>query len=349
MMSNELGINDDTGTLSFAFNVNGITVKYKVSRRAGVQPGMVEETVRHFKVAVKTLMAGFTEAPTVPARTIWTDDILHGEARVNIFSFGGFPIPAGGDNSCMMYDINIFNEFSTAQHAISGAVDFLNEVADSLFSDDLVILGKVPKLSSNPPQPKAPQSELDKHFGERKEQQQTPVQDGSHKPTDPNDTPYLGAYDYKQKADYIAKYGGHTAAFDVCKMARIYNRDGDSIIEIHSSYNGSVSQYPAHDLKIKSNRLEKVDDYTRSILQPMFDAAQGEKPINNNQYRGTFYMFVPKDGDGKMYPVLVKLEMVQEEGVSLRQYIRNTAGDAIDYHEQFDDSYDRGEDEYLSS
>jgi len=283
-MVNELGINENTGTLSFVFEVDGVTVKYEVSVRDGVQPGMIEETVRHFKVAVRTLMAGFTDTPEVPARTIWTDKPLHGEARVNIFSFGGFPVIGNDDETAhTMYDINIFNEFTTAQGAVNGAWDFLREVLASSFADDLVINGQRPQAKAQPA-------------------------DTSFKPTDPNDTPYLGGYNYKLNADYNANYGGHTASFDVMSMKRIYNRDGDPVIEVCSSYNGSVSKYPSHDLKIKYNRLEKVDDATRAILRPLFDAPKGDKTVILTPYVGTFYMFVPDDKPDKVYPVLVKLE-----------------------------------------
>lgn len=275
-------------------------LQYWLSIRDGASGPMMAETVAHFLHAVEMLAQGkpgdecgeeFTERSEYELSD-------HGKNRIVIYG----DIQVFTNSGLRLVPVNIFSETTSAQ-------DFVNFVWGVM--EGLGRITQLPKTikinGAVKPPPKA-KSELDKHFGERKPQaQRQPPPQTDHQSTDPSDTPRLGAYNYKQKAEYTAKYGGQTVRFDVLKMSRIYDsRDGSPLVQVYSSYNGSLSQYPAHDLKIKPNRLEKVDGFTLPLLQAILDGAE-----NNAAYEGSYYMFV--NDEGKLYPVLVKLSPKGQE------------------------------------
>ena len=295
----------DTYTASVMCDEQQYVIEFYLGTRDGSTKPMIIETLRHFISAISSVANGDVDSAEgmVTPRTgygRWE----HNESRVTIWvKAPGVPVlmPRG----MRFVQVNVFTEATSAQ-------DFIDSVNEHIYTmADVVESGAVALKAARQPKPK---NELDNHFGERKPQAQTPQKQASqqqqappqrtdHQPADPNDTPRLGSYNYKLKADYQSEYGGLTVRFDVLKMKRIFDsRDASPLIQVYSSYNGGLSQYPAHDLKVKPNRLEKVDDYTRMILQAVLD---GEE--NNSAHEGSYYMFV--NDEGKMYPVLSKLTL----------------------------------------
>ena len=271
-------------------------LSFRVSVRSGVTAGMIEETVAHFLHAAERLAIG--ELGSGGDQWLERSEyelVTHEQNRVVIF--GDMQVYTA--SGMRLLPVNIFSETTAAHYFILFAWVIMEGMGQVAELDRGVKFPNVIK-------PQKSQGELDKHFGKREEQlakQAAPPPATAHQPPDPNDTPRLGSYDCKQKAEYTTKYGGQTVRFDVLKMSRIYDsRDGSPLVQVYSSYNGSLSQYPSHDLKIKPNRLEKVDDYTRMILQAILD---GEE--NNTAHEGSYYMFV--NDEGKMYPVLAKLSL----------------------------------------
>lgn len=172
MMINELNINEHTATLPFSFDAKEgqeqpCIVKYKVSVRRGATAEMINDTIRHFKATVRTLVAGFTEpSADIPDRPSWAEPILHNEARVIVYNCGGLPVQIDDDN-VIRYDINVFNEFSTVPVAVAHAWMYIRAIADGDHVSDLISNGK-------------PQNELDTHHDERKPQQQASAPDKSN-------------------------------------------------------------------------------------------------------------------------------------------------------------------------
>lgn len=284
----------DTYTASVMCDDKQYTIEFYLGTRDGSTKPMITETLRHFISAISSVANGDVDSAEgmIHPRTGY-GDWQHNEARIAIWvKAPGVPVlmPRG----MRFVQVNVFTEATSAQDFIDSVNEHVYTMADIIGSGAIALKAGQSK----------PKSELDNHFGERKPQaQKQAVQQTDHQPTDPNDTPRLGGYNYKLKADYQSEYGGATVRFDVLKMKRIFDeRDGSALVQVYSSYNGGLSKYPAHDLKVKPNRLEKVDDYTRMILQAVLD---GEE--NNAAHEGSYYMFVT--GEGKMYPVLVKLSL----------------------------------------
>lgn len=279
-------------------------LSFRVSVRSGATDVMIAETVAHWLHAAQRLANGELGCTNEFQERSEYELSEHGQNRVVIFG----DMQVFTKSGLRLFPVNVFCETTSAQDFVTftwgvmGGMGLVSKLPQSI------------KFAGAIKAQQKPKSELDNHFGERKSQAQTPQKQASqqqqippqrtdHHPTDPNDTPRLGGYNYKLKADYKNEYGGQTVRFDVLKMNRIFDeRDGSALVQVYSSYNGGLSKYPAHDLKIKPNRLEKVDDYTRMILQAVLD---GEE--NNSAHEGSYYMFV--NDEGKMYPVLSKLSL----------------------------------------
>ena len=280
-------------------------LSFRVSVRSGVSAEMIAETVAHWLHAAQRLANG--ELTCDGEQWIERSEYTFATHEQNlVVIFGDMQVYTA--SGMRLLPVNIFSDTTAAQYFINFAWTIMDGMGQVAQLDKGVKFAGVIKAQQKP------KSELDNHFGERKSQAQTPQKQASqqqqvppqrtdHQPADPNDTPRLGSYNYKLKADYQSEYGGQTVRFDVLKMKRIFDsRDASPLIQVYSSYNGGLSQYPAHDLKVKPNRLEKVDDYTRMILQAVLD---GEE--NSSAHEGSYYMFV--NDEGKMYPVLSKLTL----------------------------------------
>jgi hypothetical protein len=224
------------------------------------------------------------------------------EARVAIW-VKGQGIPVYTPNGTQWLSVNVFTEL-TSLYDFVGIMQMIAAERESI-----TVIGEAQKPE---------QSELDKAFPRDANGQPVgnpppaaPPQQPQRRPqpaASPTGSDYIGGYNHKLKEQYIASYGGCTIRTDVLRMKRVWNQnDGSPEIEVYSSWNESLSKYPAYSLKIKHKRLSEVDDYTRSILTPIFDAPRDQQPENTTPYYGSYVMFVPKDSPDKLYPLLVKL------------------------------------------
>ena len=280
-------------------------VLFYVGTRAGATEGMIKKTLRHFISALNSVANGDVAADELEDKSGDYLPCTHNEARVSIWvKAPGIPVLL--EHGMRFIQVNVFTEGTSAQNFIDAVYEHVNTMS-------IVLDSKLVSLSNGNAQQPAPkpQSVLDEYFP-RDDKPQATAQAPVNTSTPPTvsqsgDSVYIGGYDYKKKQEYIDNYAGKTVIIDICKMSRIFDRDGNQVIEVHSSYNGGESKYPSHDIKIKQNRLERVDEFTSSILSPMFEAKQGDKPEDNNRYFGTYFMFVPQDDTTKCYPLLTKL------------------------------------------
>jgi hypothetical protein len=288
------------------------TIRYVVNMRTGATHGMVVDTIKHFKHAIQVLAAGHKEpSSAVGERDVYNDKLEHSESRANVWTFRSFAVVPKVDR-IFKVPINLCNEFTSAATLINWVLFAAEIMNNDTLADDFIHAGSIIEPNGQA----KPQSKLDEYFP--RDESNKPVaapqpQPQALPPATDGNSPYLGEYNYKNKAEYIKAYASCTVKFDVRKIERIFDsRDGSPLVQVYSSYNGDISKYPAHDLKVKPNRLEKVDDSTRSILEAVLNAPEGDKGTNTTAYIGTYFMFVPENDTSKLYPLLVKLDAVPQ-------------------------------------
>ena len=317
-----------------------IPVTYHLVIRAYATKPMIEETLTHFRFATALMAAGIEWSHDIPRchdleeTTIWCEDApMPTEAAVQIFT-NEFPVWSAQAKGCIKIPLNIFTEYTSA-FEVWDTMSMIVDLLPGIREIDETLKPEQPQRQQ--PAQQAP-ADLDDYFPRdeapkpmpplQPPPQTTPATDG--------DSPHLGAYDYKIRAQYLP-YAGQTVSFDIRRMIRRFDsRDASPYIEVYSSYNGGTSKYPAHDLKVKKARLEKVDEATAHILlQVMKDGNEIHAP-----FRGVFFMFKPDD---KNYciPCLVKLEAV---GTHPDYELQDTRGD-----EQRESYEERAFDDMVSS
>jgi hypothetical protein len=301
------------------------TIRYVVNMRSGATHDMVINTIKHFKHAVQILAAGHKEpSAAVGERDVYNDKLEHGESRSNVWTFRSFAVvPNPKGNRIFKVPINLCNEFTSAATLINWVLFAVEIMNNDTLADDFIHAGSIIEPNTQA----KPQSKLDEYFprdennkpitpeeGKRYNypQQPQPQQQTLPPATDGN-SPYLGSYNHKQKQEYIKAYAGTTVKIDVRKMERVFGQQsGLPEVQVYTSYNGNVSKYPTYDLKVKQNRLEKVDEDTRAILESVLKAPPESRGTNTTAYIGTYFMFVPENDPSKMYPLLTKLEAVPQ-------------------------------------
>ncbi len=165
MMTNELNIPIGGVGPEGAFDVEclgrNFTIRYIVNMRSGATNGMIISTIKHFKHAIQCLAIGSKEPnSTVGERSVYNEPIEHDESRANVWTFRSFAVVPIGD-SIFKVPINLCNEFTSASVLINW-VWFAVSIMDSEeLVDDFIKAGSI--IEALP----KPQSELDKHFGER--------------------------------------------------------------------------------------------------------------------------------------------------------------------------------------
>ena len=248
MSENDLGINEDTSMLLLSFDAKAPSnpdgkkwtpciVRYKVSARDGATPEMIDETIYHFKAAVWTLVNGhYVASDNIPARSNWVEKLTHGEARVNIYSFGGFPIPIG--DKVVQYDINIFNEFSAVGIAVAHAWMFVMTIVEGEHAEDLITNSNGSKTTKNQPKAQKPAP--------------APAQDTSTAPPVPGDSIVDLDYDYKLRGQYEQDYIGRTVRVHVKKIQWCVEtkKDKSGSYEMIQLFKESHYENPIYDLSI---------------------------------------------------------------------------------------------------
>jgi hypothetical protein len=300
-------------------------IRYVVNIRSDATPEMVVESIKHFKHAAQCLSIGAKQVSKQVAeinkghRSEY-EDAYHDQSRTSVWTFRSFLV-VPHEGKIYKVPLNIFNEYTDAQTLIDWAWAAVELMTSKDLTEDFAAAGSIIF-----PEVEAAQGQLDEYFPRdekgnmpKPQTATTPVpaptqpQSGMKELPEPtheqHESPYLGSYDYKQKGEYAQAYNGKTIRFDVMKMERIFDtRDGTPLVQTYSSYDGGVSKYPSHDLKVKPNRLEKVDPQTRYILESTLNPSEGTDPTNNRKYIGTYYVYVPEEG--KVYMLLTKLDAV---------------------------------------
>jgi hypothetical protein len=220
--------------------------KCSMSKRAGHTHEMVMGTVAHFLHAAKKLWIGEFKAESGwinPTR--YDDKPLHGDSRIHIFA----DLKVNGGE--WIYQVNICNEFTSAQTILDGAIN------DLAVDEKLAVWGCKPLSDSNdkPKAKPAPQQQKTQQQAPpspiTKSPQQTSKQRGQPIPEDVD----IIDYDYKQKDMYNSRYRGKPVVVNVAKLRRVINAKKDGTgsyecIEVYGYHNGYTSKHPIYDLRM---------------------------------------------------------------------------------------------------
>ena len=313
MIWNTVSSTDEAGLLYIVRDDGKVqTVPVMLVYRDSVEPGMAPLTLKRFSYACQLLAAGIdwdedsNACKKVEDLPDWYGDDLPVEPNVQIWVKG--TIPVFTNTGVMQMSVNVFTELTSVRNFVY----IMRLKAEERQSITDILEEHKP---ATPEYVEPEHNELDEYFP-RDENGQAPTTAPQAPapqvlPAQPqggdSESPYLGGYDHKRNEEYATQYGGKTVRFDVMEMKRAFDtRDGSPQVQVCSSYNGSKSRYPAHSLKVKVNRLEKVEDgFTKQILESVLnDGAEVSQA-----FYGSYFMFTPEPG--KLYPLLVKLTPAQ--------------------------------------
>jgi hypothetical protein len=353
MMMNELNIPEAGVGPEGQFTVEclgrSFQIRYVANMRTGVTLGMIIDTIRHFRHAVQCIAKGHTEPATnVKEREDWHEQVTHGEARTNTWTFRSCAV-VPVDGNIFKVPINLCNEFTSAEilmNMVWGAVEVMKH-----FFEDFEAAGSIIKLS----QPTTQQSSTVQPA------QEQPVTDNSHKATNPADNiVHLGAYDYRQRDDYETKYVGRTVSVDISSMHRRINarKDGSGsyeCIELYGYYNSLPSDKPIYDLRVFVDIEQKWNNF-QALIHKLPAGVLGQVGDKLEQPCRLFYKLnrSKKEDDDTIYWNIVGSTFL-DDSAEQQARAEHGAEENYAYHEQMasqkeldDFAENQGKDAYYS-
>jgi hypothetical protein len=236
LKTNELGVNAFTTTKKYIWrdNGSGLVVNFTLSKRVGCTGEMVLDTVANFLHAAKKLwVREFDAGENFVNRANYQEELLHGEARVNIF--GDLPV----DGGAWKFSVNICNEFTSAQMILNMAS------FDMMTNESMMVWGCQPISNGNGNGHKKPQQ---KQAPGKQQQDSKPPAPKQSQPTPDGIT----EIDYDE-----AKYANQLVAIPFVKLRRAIEakNDGSGSYEgvfAYGWYEGQngrmVSKYPTYTI-----------------------------------------------------------------------------------------------------
>ncbi len=280
-------------TVGSGSDTHALTINYNISYRHGATEEITEATVQRWRFACYALanFESWQKGEKWKAIEEFSNTAVEYHDLARVLIFGDIFVLL--DGKLQGFSVNTFTENTSARelfefvHMCLASSDGLDRIDNEMKRTDLDNV--FPRNGNGAPTPLQPS----------KRTEQTPP------PIDGHTSPHFGGYDYKKRESDYALSTDKLASFDIRRLCRAFDeRDGSAYVKVFSTYNGSLNQYPAHDLKIKHSRLEKLDDYSRDIVERVL----GGEELSGT-WRGVYFMFKPEDAD-RHYPVLTKLDPV---------------------------------------